>query len=285
MTIGKVNSELSEVLQSIYDNREAANIASMVMEHITGLGKGERIIRKNEDLSAEQIQQFINIEHRLLEHEPVQYIIGTAWFMGLPFFVNNAVLIPRPETEELVEWIVEENRKSKTENRKLLDIGTGSGCIPVSIKKKLPGLNVSAIDLSTEALKVAGKNAQDLKTAIQLIQSDILSEDEWDQFGVYDIIVSNPPYIAKAESAGMQKNVLHHEPHLALFVENDDPLVFYRKIADFSKNHLPANGILYFEVSETLANDVADLLQKKGFKKIEIRKDLQGKDRMIKASY
>jgi release factor glutamine methyltransferase len=235
-----------------------------------------------------------DIKTRLLQGEPVQYVVGFAWFYGLKFKVNNNVLIPRPETEELVEWILETvgSRQSAVGSKQLrvLDIGTGSGCIPVTLKVKNPNLEVAAIDISEGALITASRNAFRHNVDIDFKRIDILNEKEWAQLGEFDIIVSNPPYIPDAEKALMHDNVLNYESHLALFVEDSDPLIFYKNIANFAKKHLapqpPKGGessCLFFECNEFNAQEVVNLLKIKGFTHIELCKDMSGRDRMIKA--
>ena len=294
MTLETVYGELLEMLHSIYDPRESAQIADMVVEHITGLKKSERIINRNLPISDEQVRQFTGFRHRLQTHEPIQYVLGAAWFMGLPLLVSEAVLIPRPETEELAEWILVEIRDIVTadphqaslwvdKKQSLLDIGTGSGCIAVALKRHLPHLDVYAMDISMHALAVARKNAEKFEAPIKFIQSDILDEGTWGNCKMFDIIVSNPPYIQRKEAGEMRRNVLDHEPHLALFVEDDDPLLFYRKIAKFSERHLSSHGFLFFEINELSGQEMIQLLERHGFGKIQIKKDFSGKERMIKA--
>ena len=222
---------------------------------------------------------------RLLTHEPIQYVLGYAEFYGLKFKVNSSVLIPRPETEELVRWIIEDMQTpvptfSGGEGpgvRSVLDIGTGSGCIPISLKKKLPNANISGLDVSEDALAIAEENAELNTTEVHFSKLDILKEIPTQK---YDIVVSNPPYISYDEKHIMYDNVLQYEPHLALFI--DSPLLFYQRIADISSQILHANGKIYLEVSEFRAAEVAAIFLQKGFK-TEIKKDMSGKERMIKA--
>jgi release factor glutamine methyltransferase len=210
---------------------------------------------------------------------PVQYVIGTAWFYNMPFKVNEAVLIPRPETEELVQWILDE--KDSRKNATLLDIGTGSGCIPIAIKKNWPAAEVHALDVSNEALETAQANAKALDADVHFQKTNILDEKEWPQ-QQFDIIVSNPPYIPVQESEMLEKNVTDWEPHLALFVPNNDPLLFYRKIAGFAMKHLSPGGVLYFECHQQFASQVAAMLEKEGFA-ATLKQDLFGNERMVKA--
>ncbi len=271
-------------LASLYDERETGNIANMLMEKITGFNRIDRLMHESDMLSVLQIEQWENNMQQLLIHIPIQYVLKEAWFAGMPFYVDENVLIPRQETEELVEWIYEElkieNEELKIKN--LLDVGTGSGCISIVLKKKIATLDVVAIDVSESALNVAKKNASSLQAEIAFEQIDFLDEQSWDKLGVFDVIVSNPPYIRMSEAGTMSSNVLEHEPHLALFVADEDALLFYRKIAEFGKMHLNNKGKIFLEINETFGNQVASLFQNNGYK-TELRKDMQGKDRMLKA--
>ena len=284
MTTQSAQQQALEALKSLYDDREAANIADWVMEHITAKKRIDRLIDKQAILSAEQIAQLQSILAELSTHKPVQYVLGEAWFAGMKFYVNESVLIPRPETEELVEWIMKDIQNSKFKIQNLLDIGSGSGCIPISLKKKLPQINITSIDISEDALLVARQNAETLDADIHFIQMDFLNEVNWEQLPMYDIIVSNPPYIKQSEEANMAKNVLAFEPSIALFVPDEDPLLFYRKIVLFAKSHLSVQGMIFLEINEALGNEVVSLFEKNGFE-TELRKDLQGRDRMVKASF
>lgn len=287
-------------LYDIYETREAANIADLVMEHLTGWKKIDRILHKQLPLLPEKIHLLEKYTNELLTHKPVQYVLNEAWFYGLRFFVNEHVLIPRPETEELVEWIIHEVRSKKYEVRnvksenarskdrnpssklKILDIGTGSGCIPITLKKQLPLLEIVACDISNDALEVAQRNAALHQADIGLLHLDFLDPSQWEHLPSFDIIVSNPPYIPLKEKENMQPKVLQYEPHIALFVENDDPLLFYNAIADFAKIKMKPDGKIYAEIQEELGKEVQQLFINKGFDKIELKKDMQGKDRMIR---
>jgi len=230
------------------------------------------------------VEEFQKAILRLKNFEPIQYIVGETEFYGLPFKVNRHTLIPRPETEELVEWIIS-GQKLITNNPKsitILEVGTGSGCIAISLAKNLPNSRIFALDVSVEALKIARENAEINEVEIEFFQTDILTvEDLPKQF---DIIVSNPPYVRELEKELMQQNVLRYEPESALYVANEDPLVFYRVISKLAKNHLKPNGTLFFEINEYLATEMIALLKSEGFQNIEINKDIFGKDRMLKCS-
>lgn len=291
MTIHEAQQQLVFQLYEIYDHREAINIADWVMESITEWKKIDRIMNKQVPLLHMQVEQLEHITEQLLQHRPIQYVLGEAWFYGYKFYVNEHVLIPRPETEELVEWIVndelyaEKQKGEQTPQKYLLDIGTGSGCIAVSIKKQLKHDEVFGIDISADALSVAKKNAAFLDAAVSFQQLDILSEKETQPLPLFDIIVSNPPYIPISDKADMQKHVLEYEPHLALFVENNRPLLFYETIAAFGKKHLHQHGSIYVETHESLANEVEQLFIKEGYGKTILKKDLQEKNRMIKVMF
>jgi release factor glutamine methyltransferase len=265
----------------IYDAREAANIAEIVFESITKKTKIERIISQNELINEYQTNLLNQYTEQLLAYKPVQYVLNEAWFAGMKFYVTDAVLIPRPETDELVDWVVSDNKTIKSDLQ-IIDIGTGSGCIPISIKKKITTATVIGIDTSLDALEVARKNAQNLDTEINFKEIDFLNETCWDKLNKYDIIVSNPPYIKEMESIEMGKNVIDFEPYIALFVADNDPLLFYRKIALFAEKHLTENGSVYVEINEALGKATVELFINYQFD-AQLKQDLQGKDRMIKA--
>ena len=254
---------------------EAASLARIVWEDAFGLKPGTGSL--NED----QQQQLEKILTRLRQREPVQYILGKTQFFGLPLVVNPSVLIPRQETEELVEWILEETRGQM--GLRILDIGTGSGCIPVALKKRRPDLEVHALDVSPGALQTAHENARLNQVEVTFHEADILDEKVWQALPMYDIIVSNPPYIVEEERAVMPPQVLEHEPHLALFTGNDDPLRFIKAIANFAKKKLNPGGMLFFELNEFHAESSATVVKAQGFANVELRKDLNGKLRMMRA--
>lgn len=281
MTIRAAYQQLSSDLSAIYDSREAANIADWVIEHFTGLTRVDRIVYKDKELSLEQQNQLQKATQELLKHKPVQYVVGEAWFAGMKFYVNENVLIPRPETDELVEWIITDF-SSHQKTIQLLDIGSGSGCIPISLQKNLPRATVTSLDISEGALEVARQNATTLKADVDFKLIDFLNEDNWNNLGMFDVIVSNPPYIKDSESATMHNNVLSFEPHLALFVDDNDALIFYKKIAAFAITHLAKDGKIYVEINEALGPETKALFESYSFT-TELRKDLQGKDRMIRA--
>jgi release factor glutamine methyltransferase len=283
MTIHLAYKQLLAQLYDVYDHREAANIADMVIEHVTGQRKIDRIVYKDLPVNTEQQEQLKKITGELLKSRPVQYVLGEAWFMDMKLRVNENVLIPRPETEELVEWIIDDIKKSGNDAISLIDIGTGSGCIPIAMRKKIPTATVSAIDVSDAALQLAILNSIDQNVLIDFLHLDFLDESEWKQLGKYHIIVSNPPYIKKSEESSMNENVIKYEPHVALFVPDEDALVFYRAIAKFSLTHLKPEGCVYVEINEALGSDVVSLFEEQGFQNVILKKDMQGKDRMVKA--
>lgn len=280
MTIQAAFTHLVNTLTPLYAAREATNIAHLVMEHITGFGKMDRIVKKDQPLAPAQQQQLEQAAAALLEHQPVQYVTGTAWFCGMELMVNNQVLIPRPETEELVDWIIREGKHGA--GLRLLDIGTGSGCIPLAIKKEWPQAEVWALDVSTGALEVARANALKQRLDIHFQQTDILDTAAAAELPDFDIIVSNPPYIRQSERSGMQQQVWAYEPALALFVPDNDALLFYRRIALLALEKLRAGGRLYFEINEALGHEVVELLRQQGFEGVVLKQDIFGKDRMVK---
>lgn len=291
MTIQEAQQRLIFQLYHIYEDREAANIADLVMEHITGWNKIDRVLNKRLTLLSAKIALLEKYTQELLSNKPVQYVLNESWFFGLKFFVNESVLIPRPETEELVEWTLTALRHEQTSTTNLptgmsnnivvCDIGTGSGCISVAIKKNLPFAEVYACDISKTALQVAQQNATVHEVDIGLLHINFLDTIQWANLPPADIIISNPPYVPVKDKETMRANVLQYEPHVALFVENNDPLIFYRAIADFAIEKLTSQGSIYVEIHENLAQEVQLVFEKRGFKKTEVKKDMQGKDRMI----
>ena len=280
MTTKEAFEKITTALFNIYPMGERSSIAAIVMEDAFGVRP-----HKMHDgilLDDEQQKYLTAIIHRLLTHEPVQYVLGKTIFFGLPFKVNNHVLIPRQETEELVAWCIESISSSPFPVRHVLDIGTGSGCIPVAIKNKLPALDVHALDVSIGALNVAKENAALNKTEITFHEVDILNEDRWEALPKFDLIVSNPPYITEDEKDILPKNVITFEPHIALFSGGNDAQLFIKKIVKFANKHLTHNGWLFFETNEFYAQGTKKIMEENGFKEVELRKDLNGKDRMLK---
>lgn len=281
MTIRECYQRLMFQLYEIYSDSEAANIADWVMEYVTGQRKIDRVSFPDIPVNDEQQAAVDRIAGELMRHRPVQYVLGEAWFVGAKYFVDESVLVPRPETEELVDWIATDIGKNRAAS--IIDIGTGSGCIPIALKKRLPLSTMRAIDVSEGAINVAARNAINLGAQVYFLRLDFLDEANWTSLGNFDIIVSNPPYIRQSEASTMHPNVLEHEPHLALFVPGDDALLFYRKIAAFAKEHLAAGGALYLEINEALGVETQQLFIDEGFD-VTLRKDMQDKERMIRAS-
>lgn len=266
-------------LKDYLSENEIRSFYLLMTEKITGFSRTEIITNKYTFFSIEQRNMLDSFIEKLKKSEPIQYILGETEFYGLKYLVNPSVLIPRPETEELVEWIEKENKQ--TNELKILDIGTGSGCIAISLKNIFPDAEVTAYDISKEALETAEKNARLNNLSVLFKQVNIFdkaeSSDKW------NIIVSNPPYIPIKEKESIEPNVLNHEPHLALFVPDNDPLIFYKRIADFALKHLVENGKLYFEIHRDAGIRCTEMLKNSGFANVELRKDMFGNDRMIGA--
>ncbi len=272
-------AHIRSTLQPLYSPDEAGELALMLMEKITGMPRVRILVNKDKAISVEQRNQIAFFVQKLREGIPVQYVLGEATFYGLTLEVDNAVLIPRPETEELVEWVERDGRPQV--GLRLLDVGTGSGCIAVTLKKRLPSWHVDAVDISPEALKVATRNARRHKAEVRFLLCDVLQG--FPDAGMWDVMVSNPPYIPERERKNMEERVLHHEPPVALFVPDERPLLFYEHIAALAKKHLVEGGRLYFETHYDAALAVADLLRVSGFGQVEMRRDLAGHNRMVKA--
>ena len=284
MKISEVKSNFKTTLSGLYPPEEIQSFFNILSNKYLNLSRIEIALNSDKAISNEDAEIFQQILLRLQNHEPIQYIIGETEFYGLPFKVNKHTLIPRPETEELVDWIISE-QKPITHNPQpitALDIGTGSGCIAISLARNLPNSKISALDISEEALKIAFENAEMNKVEVVFFQMDILKTKTLPK--QYDVIVSNPPYVRELEKKQMQQNVLKYEPGSALFVKNDDPLLFYRTISQIAKTHLKTNGKLFFEINEYLAVELTKLLKSDGFQNIEVKKDIFGKDRMLKCS-
>lgn len=273
---------MEKELENFYPATEIRSFYYLIVEKLSTLSRTEIIANKNTVFSEEQHQTVHAIIKQLKNFVPIQYILGETEFYGLTFHVNTSVLIPRPETEELVEWIQKENDRNK--DLDILDIGTGSGCIATSLKGIFPNAKVDAYDVSVSALEVAKTNAQKNKLTVNFSQVDILNQTSWPQ-NKWDIIVSNPPYIPEQEKLEILPNVLNHEPHLALFVPNETPLLFYDVIALFAKLNLKPKGMLYFEIHKDAGESCMELLSNLGFTNIELRKDISGNDRMIRAQF
>ncbi len=266
-------------LKDISNEREITNFAYLTIKHILGFDVSDCILNSNYIISPKHKNQIFDVVSNLKSHKPIQYIFGETQFFGLTMHVGKAVLIPRPETEELVNWIIKDFKGKGN----FLDIGTGSGCLIISLSKYLKG-NFYGIDLSNNALRVAERNNKNHNTKVNFYQMDII-HDEFNQEILFDVIVSNPPYVLNSEKRFMQKNILNYEPHIALFVDDNDPLIYYKVIARKSRNILNKNGFLYFEINERCAKNIIDILLFEGFVNIELKKDINDKERMIKAMW
>ncbi len=308
----------SDALKSVYPTTEIDSFFFILMEEILNFQRIDTVLKTDFIISSEKLNKLNSITERLKKEEPIQYILGKTEFYGLPFLVDTNTLIPRPETEELVEWIIYETKEKRTKNQdkknkeeggiyQILDIGTGTGCISISLAKNIPNAQISAIDISKKALKIAQKNAALNNVDISFYTADILTINSLDLIAnkmkkslpvnktissqkkprndvKFDIIVSNPPYVRELEKTEITNNVLQNEPHLALFVDDKNPLIFYKKIVELAKKHLTKNGILYFEINQYLGKETVKMLSNKGFKNINLKKDIFKNDRMIKAN-
>ncbi|AIG30771.1 glutamine methyltransferase [Flavobacterium psychrophilum] len=284
MLIKNYRTQFVQALASIFDEKEIESFFYIILEAFHQLKRVDLVLSPDLKLDNIQLLQWETVLLQLKEQKPIQYILGETQFFGLPFYVNENTLIPRPETEELVEWIIKENLKiSSLKNLKILDIGTGSGCIAISLAKNLPNASVFAIDVSDKALATAQKNAVLNEVDITFIEKNILQTEDLNQ--EFDIIVSNPPYVRNLEKKEIHKNVLEYEPHLALFVEDNDSLLFYRKITELATRNLSNNGQLYFEINQYLGKETVELLEKYNFKNTTLKKDIYGNDRMIKVNF
>ncbi|HUB61196.1 MAG TPA: HemK/PrmC family methyltransferase [Puia sp.] len=334
MDLRQAQRQLTTDLTPLYGSREATLIADWVIEHLTGHKKIDRLTKPMEPLPDHLLRKYYIYRSELLAHRPVQYVLRESWFAGMRFYVDENVLIPRPETEELVQWVIETIGPAlpsphavlptpvpgphailptpspvpgphavlptpgpvpspagtppatpSTPSGPLLDVGTGSGCIAITLARKFPALPIHACDISTGALHVAGRNANTHNTAITFHHLDFLDPHAWTGFPSIQWLVSNPPYIPNAERPAMAPHVTGSEPAVALFVPDSDPLIFYRAIAGFSSRYLQPGGAAFVEIHEGMANPVAEVFRSHGASTVEIRKDLSGKDRMIKGNW
>jgi len=273
---------IHEHLQALYPPEEIRSFVRLILTAVCGMSHRQQILGKDTKIPGNEKKQIYTIVDRLAKMEPLQYILGETEFYSIPLKVNPSVLIPRPETEELADLVIHSKVRS---HPSLLDIGTGSGCIAIALAKHIPDAVVTAIDISEAALQTASKNAQQNKTTIRFLQADILNTAKTTALfpEKFDLIVSNPPYVMEREKTSISANVLHYEPLSALFVPNDDPLLFYRAIANFALQKLAPQGMLFFEINPLCDTSIIDLLQKKGFSQAEILRDLSGKNRFISA--
>ena len=279
MNYSQIKKIFHQQLKEIYIENEIDSLFFIALEYVTSISKIEYILQKEEEISEEKLIKLKFILEKLTKNKPVQYITRKAYFYGLNFYVNEKVLIPRQETNELVDWVLMSVTHSKP--IKILDIGTGSGCIAITLKKNLPLSEVFAIDISNEAIQVAQKNANDNEVEINFSQKNILEIN--DLKSNFDIIISNPPYVRELEKLEMAPNVLDNEPHLALFVPDNNPLLFYEKITEIALKNLTEDGMLFFEINQYLSEETKKMIENKGFKNVTLRKDLQENYRMILA--
>ncbi len=282
MTIKEAYKYGIEQLKTLYQESESDAILKLLFENITNPDKTSRIPFLSKDLDNKERLRCFEIIIELQTLKPLQYILQEAWFYGEKLYVDENVLIPRPETEELVEWIISDYKTPVTPVQ-LLDIGTGSGCIPIILKKNIIHAEVFGFDISREALKVAERNAVAANLKINWMPLDFLDKSQWEQLPVFNVIVSNPPYVPEKNRETMHDNILKFEPATAIFVPDDDPLLFYKAIADFGKENLSAGGNIYVEIHEDLGEATTKLFQSAGYSTI-LKKDMQGKDRMVKVS-
>ncbi|NTW31904.1 MAG: peptide chain release factor N(5)-glutamine methyltransferase [Bacteroidetes bacterium] len=278
--------QLSEIflieLSGLYSEQEIKSITFYAFHHILNFSRSDMLLKKEEQINDENLSFLQDILNKLKQEIPIQYVLGCAEFYGINLAVNPDVLIPRPETEELVDWIIKENNNKTV---KILDIGTGSACIAIAIKKNILLSTVFASDISDKALIVAKENAKNNNAEIHFLNFDILNVPENIKFPDFDIIVSNPPYVTESEKKYMKNNVLKYEPYNALFVSDNDPLLFYKAVADFSLKLIKKKITLFFEINERFSSCLFDMLSEKGFSDIEVEKDINGKYRMLKCDY
>ncbi|WP_026763045.1 peptide chain release factor N(5)-glutamine methyltransferase [Sediminibacterium salmoneum] len=281
MTILEAKQYIIQSIQSVYGEREAGNIAVLLIEYFTGYSRMNQFLEKDTGWPEQSAESLEAAVLRLQKGEPIQYIMGKTWFYGLELKVNHHTLIPRPETEELVELAIQYLSTLSIAHPRILEVGTGSGCISLAIASRMPKALITAIDISEEALKVAKENAKQIQHNIHFKQLDFLNKSKWASLGQFDIIISNPPYIKQTEASSMHNNVLAYEPHTALFVADNDPLIFYQAIAEFSKAFLKKPGAIFVEINEQLGKETKAVFEP-GYP-VTLHKDMQGKERMIAA--
>jgi len=285
LTIGSLYNSNVQKLKALYQEEESRAMADRLFEYFLMLTPARRVISGADPVEEKIIEAMDGAIGKLLNHVPLQYVLAKAYFMDMEFAVDDSVLIPRPETEELVSLILAEMaKKSVRDPLRILDIGTGSGCIAIALKRNIHECKVTAIDISEKALNIAQSNAKSNNAAVSFIKADILDQSYWGQFSGFDLIVSNPPYVTHAEKALMHPNVLEYEPHNALFVPDNDPLVFYRNILEFASSKLTPEGSLWFEINEMFGSELKDLANSMGYKEVNIIFDFHGKSRFLHCS-
>lgn len=278
-TIKKIISLIKSELNNYYPLQEINSFIYLILHYYFKYSKVQIQLNQEEEINENIVHRIIDNIKELKTFKPIQYILGQTEFYNLPFIVAPGVLIPRPETEELVDWIIAEN---KNQYQYIADIGTGSGCIAISLAKNLPKSFIYALDNSADALSITRRNSKLNHTKIHISYFDILHHNQFDNDDAFDIIVSNPPYVTEKEKQFMHLNVLNYEPEEALFVPNNDPLLYYRAIIDFALKHLKKGGKLYFEINENFGKETAWLLEEKKFQNIRLKKDINDKNRMIR---
>ena len=286
MRLKDVQNIFHNELDTVYGKEEVDRFFYILTEEFLGMKRLAFSLQPDFTITKEEEQPIFEALSKLKLEQPIQQILGKTEFFGLPFIVNSHTLIPRPETEELVSFVIS-NQTPKNKQLTILDVGTGTGCIAISLEKNLPNAKVFALDISKEALEIAEENAELNDSNVNFFEEDILNHKNWNfEFKnmEFDIIVSNPPYVRNLEKAEMKNNVLKNEPHLALFVEDENPLIFYKSIIEFASNHLKKEGQLYFEINQYLGQEMVELLENFNFRNIELKKDIFGNDRMIKAT-
>lgn len=271
-------ASIRKELNGQYSNQEIDSLIALIFEKLKGYSRTKLLLVGDQVLPESERNSIFKIVTRLKNHEPIQYILGSTEFYGLELQCVPGVLIPRPETEELVDWIIKENTVS---GPTIIDMGTGTGCIAISLQKNIHDATVFACDISPVCLETATRNAEQNGVKISLVEYDIIAGQHNVQFPEFDIVVSNPPYVRESEKALMEKNVTDFEPELALFVTDENPLIFYEKIADFASQNLKNQGKLYFEINEALGDETCNMLASKGFANIRLRRDINGKNRMV----
>jgi release factor glutamine methyltransferase len=294
MKLQEAQRMVIEGLRDLYEEGEAANISFLALEHLTGFTRTQQLQQASFTLPVGKLTELRSLLQRLQQHEPIQYIMNKAWFYGLELYVDKDVLIPRPETEELVDWVIRDVRAAGidvferkgaqadvTQNLKIMDIGTGSGCMALSLKKAMPKAEVWGCDISDRALNVARRNGSELDIRVDFQSVNFLDAAQQKHLPSVDIVVSNPPYVPQSNAGSMRPNVIQFEPHTALFVPDEDALLFYRSIAAYGGHRLHPDGSMYLEIHEELGKGVEELFTEAGYR-VEIKKDMQGKDRMVK---
>ena len=275
-------ASIKKELSGQFSIQETDSLIALIFEKLKGYSRTQLLLSGDELLTDNETDEITKIVSRLKNHEPIQYILGSTEFYGLEFCCVPDVLIPRPETEELVDWIIKENGAS---NPTIIDMGTGTGCIAISLQKNIPQSTVFACDISPVCIETANRNAQQNSAKILVVEYDIIAGQPQVEFPEFDVVVSNPPYVRESEKALMEKNVTDFEPDLALFVVDENPLIFYESIADFARKNLKDQGKLYFEINESLGDETCNMLTAKGFTHIRLKRDINGKNRMIGCNF